>query len=486
MATGTNITNFTAADIEKYHKGLLSSKEMHDLEKAALDDPFLADALEGYTVTGKNTQADIAELKSRLGQRVEGAKVIPLSAGKNKPIPWLRIAALLIIISGTAVLANQFIFKGKNNKIAKNEVTKTGELKTPDSSANPAVPVTTDTKETVAPAQKDQQPNGTTKTTTETLGEVSDKEKKVSLSKTDDATVKTEAVTVTTSPGSGVTPVATSGADEKFKAAEKSNQNKEGLKDETKALAKNERKNDADNDGVKDQFDIKTPAPQKKTNAPVTANRNISNEQRANQGYLNQSNTFRGRVTDSNNVGVPFANVTNAQDNNAGTYTDARGYFTITYPDSVVDVQVRSIGFENRSFQLNNTAPNNQVVLQDDRRSLSEVVISNQKPNAAARSREANNTMKLEEPEPADGWDNYDAYLANNLNAPEEIKTKQNNGGQVQVSFEVNKDGEPVNIKVEKSLCAKCDKEAIRLIKEGPKWRRNANKKGRTTVTINF
>ncbi|MEK7225573.1 MAG: TonB family protein, partial [Bacteroidota bacterium] len=74
----------------------------------------------------------------------------------------------------------------------------------------------------------------------------------------------------------------------------------------------------------------------------------------------------------------------------------------------------------------------------------------------------------------------------NNLNAPEEIKTKQNNGGQVQVSFEVNKDGEPVNIKVEKSLCAKCDKEAIRLIKEGPKWRRNANKKGRTTVTINF
>ena len=484
MATGTNITNFTAADIEKYHKGLLSSKEMHDLEKAALDDPFLADALEGYTVTGNNTQADIAELKNRLAQRVESAKVIPLSAGKSKPIPWLRIAALLIIISGTAVLANQFIFKGKNNKIAKNEATKTEEVKAPDSSINPAVPVIAGKKETAPPAQKDQQPNGTAKITKENLGDISDKEKAISPSQTNDITIKTE--TVSTSPGAVTTTPTTGGADEKFKAAEKSNPNKEGLKDETKALVKNERKPDVDKDGVNDQFDKEIKAPLKKSNAPVTANKNISNEQRVNQGYLNQFNTFRGRVTDSNNVGVPFANVTNAQDNNAGTYTDARGYFILTYPDSVVDVQVRSIGFENRSFQLNNAVPNNQVVLQDDRRSLSEVVISNQKPNAAARSRQVESNMKLEEPEPADGWDNYDAYLANNLIAPEEIKTKQNNGGQVQVSFEVNKDGEPVNIKVEKSLCAKCDKEAIRLIKEGPKWRRNANKKGRTTVTINF
>ena len=37
-----------------------------------------------------------------------------------------------------------------------------------------------------------------------------------------------------------------------------------------------------------------------------------------------------------------------------------------------------------------------------------------------------------------------------------------------------------------KSLCSKCDKEAVRLVKEGPKWKRIASKKGRTTVTINF
>jgi hypothetical protein len=123
------------------------------------------------------------------------------------------------------------------------------------------------------------------------------------------------------------------------------------------------------------------------------------------------------------------------------------------------------------------------VILQDDRKTLSEVVLSKQKPNASARSRDGN--MKLEEPEPADGWDNYDTYLTNNLEVPEDLKNKQPASSEVQVSFEVDKNGEPVNIRVEKSLCPSCDKEAIRLVKEGPKWKRKA-KKGRTTVTISF
>ena len=52
-------------------------------------------------------------------------------------------------------------------------------------------------------------------------------------------------------------------------------------------------------------------------------------------------------------MGVPFANVTNVQDN-AGTYTDAKGNFNLTYPDTVLNVQVRSVGFENNNVQLRN------------------------------------------------------------------------------------------------------------------------------------
>jgi hypothetical protein len=213
-------------------------------------------------------------------------------------------------------------------------------------------------------------------------------------------------------------------------------------------------------------------------NKAIAANRKTDE-----QYYRSQSrNTFRGRVTDAANVGVPFANVTNVQDN-AGTYTDANGNFILTSPDSVLTVNIRSIGFENSNTQLRNDVTSNKVVLQDDRKSLSEVVVSNQKPNTIARAKNAN--VKLEEPEPADGWDNYDVYLANNLNVPEEYKTRQSNAASVELSFEVDKYGEPINIRIEKSLCPTCDKEAIRLVKDGPKWKRKA-RKGRTTVTINF
>ena len=90
----------------------------------------------------------------------------------------------------------------------------------------------------------------------------------------------------------------------------------------------------------------------------------------------------------------------------------------------------------------------------------------------------------MEESEPEDGWDNYGAYVANNLIVPDEIRSKQN-PGDVEISFEVDKNGEPINIKVEKSLCSKCDKEAIRLIKQGPKWK-HRTKNGRTIVMIPF
>src|SRR5690348_10042121 len=115
MSKDSNIKSYTAADIEKYHKGLLSPREMHDLEKAALDDPFLADALEGFAVPGLNASADIAELKKRLSDRTEeDRKVIPLAAPARSSFPWLRAAAMLILVAGAAFLVYQFGFNNKN------------------------------------------------------------------------------------------------------------------------------------------------------------------------------------------------------------------------------------------------------------------------------------------------------------------------------------------------------------------------------------
>lgn len=477
MSTDNHIKNFTGTDIEKYHKGLLSAKESHDLEKAALDDPFLADALEGYAVTAVDHAADMDDLKKRLAEKVGTEKVITMKSPGNKPFPWLRIAAMVVILAGAGLLAQQFIFKGKKNEIAQAK-NKTEELKPVETSSSGTTATITDSGSTNQEKSflvKDQ------KNTTIPGGP----DQKVSESKaTKDAiredNVVTGAETVTNNATQPAVTAPVKTEDEKnnqYKIATGNTEKKDIAKEDVKSKSEISLKKDSDADGITDKRDLAKDDRQQ--NKAVAASRKTAE----NNNYRNQANIFRGRVTDETNAGVPFANVTNLQDNNAGTYTDANGYFNLTYPDTVLTVQVRSVGFENANVQLRNVLANNQVVLQDDK-SLSEVVISNQKPNVAARSKEANKT--LEEPEPADGWDNYDTYLVNNLNPPEEFRTKQKVGGVVQVSFAVDKNGEPISIKIEKSLCDKCDKEAIRLIKEGPKWRRNAAKKGRTTVTISF
>jgi TonB family protein len=68
---------------------------------------------------------------------------------------------------------------------------------------------------------------------------------------------------------------------------------------------------------------------------------------------------------------------------------------------------------------------------------------------------------------------------------PEDFKAQKNESNSVELSFEVNKNGEPVNIKIEKSLCSSCDKEAIRLINKAPAGSGMPGKT-QTTVTINF
>ncbi len=139
MATDNNIKKFTAADIEKYHAGLLSGKERHDLEKAALDDPFLADALEGYAVAGINAAADIADLKKRLAQKVEGTKLIPLKAAPRNSFRTLRAAALVAFVAGAGFLIYQFGFNKKSGEIAQAKTTKKQEGVPTDTTKGTAV-----------------------------------------------------------------------------------------------------------------------------------------------------------------------------------------------------------------------------------------------------------------------------------------------------------------------------------------------------------
>jgi hypothetical protein len=87
------------------------------------------------------------------------------------------------------------------------------------------------------------------------------------------------------------------------------------------------------------------------------------------------------------------------------------------------------------------------------------------------------------EPEPLLGWEHYNNYVINNLREPEQIGEKQA-VKEVELSFDINQFGEPVNIKVEQSLCPTCNEEAIRILKQGPKWKNIQRNKARVTISF--
>ncbi|MBX2931717.1 MAG: hypothetical protein KF781_07225 [Chitinophagaceae bacterium] len=100
-STKNTTTNhhYTITDIEQYNAGQLSNIQRNALEKAALADPFLADAMEGYAMVNmqkaKNYISTTTEKIS--GKEKEAAKIISMPA-RNKQ--WLRIAAGIILMIG--------------------------------------------------------------------------------------------------------------------------------------------------------------------------------------------------------------------------------------------------------------------------------------------------------------------------------------------------------------------------------------------------
>jgi len=439
-----NITNYTAADIEKYWKGKLSPAEMHAMEKAAMDDPFLADALEGY----KNASlADLDSLKERLDKRV-GA-VVPILNLNRKRFTWVKAAAAVIIIVGVGLLVQQLVFNDRNkNSIANLEK----KDKSPESSTNKeqVIPDSINKDVPAQPGSVPNKPEQKAAATPNAEGSVSsspDKIKETSVSDVEYKKREAEKIAEINSQ----TVASAEKNDESVKAkAEARN-----LNDTLKALNED------------------------KINSSPTANR-----ARANQAFYENdrsreialNNKYNYRVVDDQNNPVPFANVTNTRDN-VGTYTDIRGNFNLVSSDSILHVQIRSLGYDDANYKLapSKVQPGDLVLKEDERRGT----LSQNRKVVSSLSRK--DSAEIEEPEV--GWGNYNTYIANNIQIPENVRSK-NTRSDVELSFDIDKYGVPVNIKVTKSSqCKKCDDEAIRLLKEGPKWKRKG-KKSKATVSI--
>ena len=141
--------------------------------------------------------------------------------------------------------------------------------------------------------------------------------------------------------------------------------------------------------------------------------------------------------------------------------------------------QIPSFIFYNPMNHINNNHSQNPCNHNSDhknKQTLNEVVVVGYGAKKNKKSTTLGSVVKVEEqaekeitPQPVIGKRSYQKYLKENLVRPADEKCAQVKG-KVVLTFLVNKEGRPFYIKVKESLCESADKEAIRLIQEGPDW----------------
>lgn len=190
----------------------------------------------------------------------------------------------------------------------------------------------------------------------------------------------------------------------------------------------------------------------------------------AKMAVIPTNDIIKGKVTDQKGEPLIGASVM-YKGTNIGTVTDVNGEFSLLKKAENKQLTAQYIGYDLVEVPVD-TSRTMLIAMNEDRKGLSEVVVVGYGVNKKANK---DNT-----PQPVDGKRKYLKYLKKNLVRPTDETCAQVKG-KVVLTFLVNRDGRPFHIKVKKSLCESSDKEAIRLVQEGPDWT-YGNKQAEVTV----
>jgi TonB family protein len=411
-------------DIEKYRKGELTSAEMHSLEKKALTDPFLADALEGAaSISPDQFSMDVSEIDQKL-------------ASINKKKIWLtplRMAAGFVLLIGSFFLT--YYFNQPSEQLAsKEETPSSGTLGTGDSTTKKDQPELLSLNQTKEEAK--------------TKSELKTESGPVP-SKADGAGEAKPESGIATSTQTSPAVVDNLASEDQNIGAERSEIERE---EESKEIAKVLTAEPA-------QQDLKKEALDKDVVARSQSRKNKLAE------TIQSQKVVRGQVTASeDNQPLPGVNVTVKGTTN-GTVTDMEGNYSISLESGQQKIVFSFIGLQTSEVVPGDYSTLN-VKLQEDVSQLSEVVVTGQ---GLKTDRDDSETPVIKLAEPFGGRKAYDKYLENNLRYPTlalESKVK----GKVTIEFTVCTDGALRDFSVRKGLGYGCDEEVTRLVKEGPKW----------------
>ena len=187
----------------------------------------------------------------------------------------------------------------------------------------------------------------------------------------------------------------------------------------------------------------------------------------AKQTISEQDSVFRiqGQITDNN--GEPLVGASIIQKGTSyGSISDINGMFSLTIEEPE-GLTVQYIGYETLEIPAVQISSSMNIALHESTSSLEEVVVAGYGQQRKQSFTGSVTTVK--DSEPVIGWTAYENYLKENqIHLVDESGELIN--GTVKLSFSVDKQGRPENITIEKGLDESANKEAVRLVREGPDW----------------
>ena len=471
MKEENKYSHYSAKDITRYLKGELSPEDMHSMEKEALDDPFLAEAMEGYAAMGnRNWNDDLVALEQQIATGKKTAKIIALRQSTGRW--WKAVAAILVIGTGTGI--TYWLTKGNSpSENKEQQIAMVNQALKKDSSSIPANPLT-DTisiKNFIADSK-----------TKLPVDHVSGNGGMLTPANNSYTVVSRADSLIIYKPGiNKQADLAKADNTNPVIQQEKKDKNDDKVVNNVKPSVLN-------NDVVTNQAVTVNAVPIQGSGAlEENAKRKSAQKRNEMNGYTALNRSFSAQVVGPDNAPLPFANI-NISQANFGTYADVKGNFRLVSTDSTINIEVRSVGYQTRNYTLRSIPTIQKIVLPDDVTALSDNTILMEKKvsgRASISRRAALVRDSVVNVEPADGWDNYRTYVDNNMDLPTEILKKELHG-EVEISFEVKKNGSISNIKVDESNCDHCAEAAKKLIEQGPQWKVTKGRKATARIKLQF
>jgi len=147
--------HYTQQDIEMYLNGNMTAQEMHAIEKAALNDPFLADAIDGYRLANPSTTAQhLNEITAMIAKpQPDKVAVVPMLLKKNNLRQWAAAATIAGILGLSAwLMLREGSIDQTKSQVAKSETTIEREaVAAVDNTSADTLPVSASVKNQDAP-----------------------------------------------------------------------------------------------------------------------------------------------------------------------------------------------------------------------------------------------------------------------------------------------------------------------------------------------